>query len=138
MSKESVPRGIRNNNPGNIRVSSTAWIGKLYDISDEKAFERFETMEYGIRALLVILRTYINKYKLHTIEGIIRRFAPSTENDTEAYIKSVCKETGFERNMTLFFDLEDMLPVVVGIIKHENGGLYGITNEQIEKAWEAT
>jgi len=133
MSK--VPRGIRNNNPGNIRISDASWIGKLYDLSNEKAFERFETMEDGIRALIVILRTYFNRYKIHTIGGIIRRWAPPSENDTEAYIKAICKETGFERDTRLEFTLDDILPIVVGICKHENGGYY-ITNEQITKAWE--
>jgi hypothetical protein len=130
-----IPRGIRNNNPFNIKQSTQLWVGKIL-FSEDGTFEQFETMEYGIRAGLIILRTYIERYKLHTIEEIIKRFAPSNENDTEAYIRAVCRDTGFDRDTILFFDLEDMLPLSMAIIKHENGGLFGITNKMIEKSWE--
>jgi len=131
-----IPRGIRNNNPFNIKQSTQLWVGKIL-FSEDSVFEQFKTMEFGIRAGLIILRTYLEKYKLHTIEEIIKRFAPSTENDTEAYIRAVCRDSGFDRDTILFFDLEDMLPLSMAIIKHENGGLFGITNEMIEKSWEA-
>jgi len=130
-----IPRGIRNNNPYNIKQSTQQWKGKIL-FSEDSVFEQFETMEYGIRAGLIILRTYIERYKLHTIEEIIKRFAPSNENDTEAYIRAVCRDTGFDRDTILFFDLEDMLPLAMAIIKHEQGGLFGITNKMIEKSWE--
>jgi hypothetical protein len=130
-----IPRGIRNNNPGNIKKSKTKWFGKIE--GDDAVFETFDTMEHGIRALLAILRTYIEKHKLHTIEEIIKRFAPSSENNTEAYVRAVCRDSGFDRDTILFFDREDMLPLTIAIIKHENGGLHGITNEQVEKGWEA-
>lgn len=131
----SIPRGVRNLNPFNVKISKQAWKGKLANNTD-CIFEQFDTMENGIRCGLIILRTYIEKYKLHSIEEIIKRFAPDSENNTEAYIRAVCRGTGFERDTILFFDLEDMLPLTKAICKHENGGEY-ITNEQIERAWEA-
>src|SRR5574337_876096 len=80
-------RGIRNNNPGNIRKSSEPWRG-LAAAKDQKdpAFFTFETPEWGIRAMAVILRTYQTKYGLRTIRAIIGRWAPSAENDTDAYV----------------------------------------------------
>jgi hypothetical protein len=126
------PRGIRNNNPGNIEKSvNNAWKGSI--AGNDTRFETFETMEYGIRALLVILRNYIRKGH-NSVELIIKRWAPSNENNTEAYIKAVCNYMDVIRNEELFFILEDMLPLTKAICKHENGGEY-ITNEQIEKAW---
>lgn len=135
MPKE--PRGIRNNNPFNIKISTQQWKGKKLLENTDGIFEQFDTMIHGIRAGFIILKTYIDKYKLYTIESIIKRFAPSNENDTEAYIRAVCRDTGFERDILLFFDVEDMLPLAKAIIKHENGGMWGITNDVIEKAWEA-
>jgi hypothetical protein len=85
--------------------------------------------------LLIILRNYIRRGH-NSVELIIKRWAPSSENNTEAYIKAVCAYMGVIRNEELFFILEDMLPLVKAICKHENGGEY-ITNEQITKAWEA-
>jgi hypothetical protein len=129
-----IPRGVRNNNPGNIKKSKTKWLGKVD--GEDTVFETFDTMDHGIRALTVILKTYILKYKLDTIPAIIKRFAPSIENATPKYIDFVCHYTGFDRNTIIFFDLEDMLPLVKAICRYENAGEY-ITNEQIEKAWEA-
>jgi hypothetical protein len=127
------PRGLRNCNPFNVRISNQKWKGKLSDNTDG-VFEQFDTIENGIRCGLIILRTYIEKYHLVAIDTIIRRFAPSNENDTEAYIKTVCHETGFERFQTLEFTLDDMLPLVKSICFVENGG-HLITNDQIMKAW---
>jgi hypothetical protein len=132
-----IPRGIRNNNPFNVKMSIQGWKGKKYLDNADGTFEQFDTMVNGIRCGLIILRTYIEKYKLHTIEEIIKRFAPSSENNTEAYIRAVCRDSGFDRDTILFFDLEDILPIAKAIIKHENGGLHGITNKQINEAWEA-
>ena len=84
-----TPRGIRNNNPLNIRRSSSQWRGLVSPIRD-KDFCEFETVEDGIRAALVIIRRYIEVYHLHTVRDIINRWAPSTENDTNAYIVNVC------------------------------------------------
>jgi len=128
-----MPRGIRNNNPGNIKKSTIKWLGKIE--GEDAVFETFDTMEHGIRALIIIIKTYILKHKLDTIEAIIKRFAPATENDTYKYIDFVCRYTGFDRNTIIFFDLEDILPLVKAICRMEQGGEY-ITNEQIEKVWE--
>lgn len=86
----NLPRGYRNNNPLNIRISSSAWKGKI-NPSGDSAFEQFVSMEYGYRAALRTMRTYINKYGANTIDKIISRWAPPSENNTLAYISNVCK-----------------------------------------------
>ena len=87
-----MKRGIRNNNPLNIRRSSTHWQGAGKEQTD-KSFVQFETMAYGYRAAWKILQTYYERFcmqgKAYTVRNIISRWAPSTENDTEAYIKNV-------------------------------------------------
>lgn len=78
--------GIRNCNPGNIRSGSN-WKGL---VGNEKGFCRFVNMEHGVRALLIVLRTYHYKYHLNTISEMISRFAPIEDgNDTSAYIRFV-------------------------------------------------
>lgn len=86
----NLPRGYRNNNPLNIRISSNKWKGKL-NPSGDSAFEQFVTMPYGYRAALVTMRNYISKYGLNTISQIISRWAPANENNTLGYIQHVCK-----------------------------------------------
>jgi len=95
MSNEvKLPRGIRNNNPLNIRRSGDKWQG-LKTLQEDKEFFQFETIEWGWRAAFVILcKTYYGKYKLRTIRDIVSRWAPLKENNTEAYIRHVSDYTG--------------------------------------------
>lgn len=83
-----LPRGYRNNNPLNIRKSANAWKGKI-NPSQDSAFEQFVSMQYGYRAALALMRTYIKKYGCDTIAKIITRWAPANENNTLGYIRSV-------------------------------------------------
>ena len=91
-----LPRGIRNNNPLNIRRSKDQWKG-LAEAQTDRAFVQFKSLEYGWRAAFYLLTlTYYHKYRLYTIRTIIRRWAPSNENDTNAYIANVSKLTGID------------------------------------------
>ena len=90
-----MTRGELNCNPLNIRrVAGTTWKGQRAEQTDH-AFVQFRTIEWGIRAAFVLLRTYSTKYHVNCIRDIISRWAPPSENDTEAYIRSVCTLTGF-------------------------------------------
>ena len=92
-----MKRGLRNNNPLNIRRSSTHWQGARKEQTD-KSFVQFESMAYGYRAAWKILQTYYERFTKQnqdfTVRNIISRWAPPTENDTEAYIKNVLKMSG--------------------------------------------
>lgn len=118
MTNSITSRGIRNNNPGNIRVSTDAWQG-LADPKSDGAFFRFTTPEYGIRALAKVLMNY-NKAGYNTIEKIISRWAPRTENDTDAYIYAVSSALGKKSTEKLNFQT-DLPGLVAAIIQHENG-----------------
>lgn len=100
--KNKIPRGIRNNNPLNIRVGNN-WQGEVANPSDH-TFEQFKEMKYGVRAAFIILRNYINRHKLNTIPKVINRWAPSKENNTLAYIKAVEKYSLIDINETLRFE----------------------------------
>lgn len=81
-------RGIRNNNPANIRRGCN-WKGLAKEQTD-KEFCQFVNMRWGVRALLVTLRTYVIKHHLHTVREIITRWAPPEDgNVTNWYIKYV-------------------------------------------------
>ncbi len=93
MSTNKIARGLRNNNPLNIiKSKSQAWLGETH-LGGETRFCQFSSMQYGLRAALKILRTYYNKHGCTTIRQIICRWAPETENQVEAYIKTVCRIT---------------------------------------------
>ena len=90
-----LPRGIRNNNPLNIRhTAKDQWKGLKAQQTDA-SFCQFERMEYGWRAAFYLLtRTYYHKYRLFTIRGIISKWVPPNENLTATYIANVCRLTG--------------------------------------------
>lgn len=114
------PRGIRNNNPGNIRHGDK-WQG-MRAIQEDHSFVQFETAEYGIRALVKVLLAYQSKHGLRTIAEIIARWAPPSENDTAAYVAAVARTLRVAADEPVVLtDRAVMLPLVRAIIAHENG-----------------
>jgi hypothetical protein len=111
-------RGIRNNNPGNIKKSSEKWNGA---VGDDGTFVKFATPADGIRALARIIRVYNEKYKLDTIEQIIHRWAPKSENETGKYIDFVSKKMGKNPKEKIDFkNLADFSRLISAIIQFEN------------------
>ena len=97
----STPRGIRNNNPLNIRRSGDKWQG-LRVLQEDREFFQFSEMKWGWRAAFRLLcQTYYGKYKLRTIRAIINRWAPPKENNTLSYIKHVAERTGIAPDQVL-------------------------------------
>ena len=130
----TIARGLRNNNPGNIDYNPrNDWQGQLPpDPAIEKRFARFDSPENGIRALAKLLINYRGKdgmpgiglKGIDTVRETINRWAPSVENDTEAYIKAVSVAAGVLSNEQI--DIRDrriLLGIVTAIIKHENGSM---------------
>lgn len=116
-----MSRGLRNCNPGNIRRSNTKYQGEKTPSTDS-AFKQFESLEWGYRAVFMLLHTYRVRGYGDTIEKMISRYAPPSENNTEAYISRLCRATGFERDMPLdTLNAEQMVPVVCAISAVENG-----------------
>lgn len=117
-----LPRGIRNNNPGNIiRTGKDTWQGLSKKQIDPK-FCSFDDAIYGIRALARLLIRYQDAHDCSTVKDFITRFAPQTENNTSAYINAVCKYLGVEKGEHIDTHSYKMLRgMCEAIIQHENG-----------------
>ncbi len=88
-------RGIRNNNPLNLRLCKrNAWLGQVG--SDEDGFCRFSSPVFGFRAAFITLQTYRRKHGCHALQDYIHRWAPPSENPTEAYIQALGRWTGIQ------------------------------------------
>ena len=117
----NLARGIRNNNPGNIRISGIAWQGKVADNTDG-AFEQFATMSDGVRALGKNLLTYFDRHGLNTVRGIISRWAPASENMTGSYVNAVAGQMGIKPDDRINVRERNTLAMLAeAIIQHENG-----------------
>ena len=113
-----TPRGVRNNNPGNIRTTSDQWVGKVG--VDDAGFCVFDTPEHGIRAIAKILIKYQSR-GLTTLRQMIHAWAPETENDTESYLDHVCHFCFASPDNPYTLTPSRMLALVSAIIKHECG-----------------
>ena len=97
----------RNCNPLNIRFSKdTNWMGSK--LKSSKGFVVFATFSFGYRAAVMILRSY-RKRGIKTMGAIIESWAPRSENDTEAYIKSVLSFMSPRQSEPFTVDRETMI-----------------------------
>lgn len=120
MKKKELPRGLRNNNPGNIRINNDLFQGEIRP-SKDKSFKQFESMPYGYRAMFKILRSYYKNYHLNTIRKIIIRWAPPKENHTGKYIKAVSDYAGISADDPVNAnDREQMIRIVAAMSRVEN------------------
>ena len=117
-----VTRGVRNNNPLNIRYGSN-WEGMVKNSKElDRSFCVFKDVRYGIRAGAKLFLNYKRFYGIDTIRGIVSRFSPPEENDTTAYCEDVCKRMGKAREESLdLYNGGIMLSLLKAIIRHENG-----------------
>lgn len=130
MSTAKTPRGIRNNNPGNIEWGSP-WQGlRPQNERTDNRFAQFTDPVFGIRALACVLITYQDKRraangsKIDSVKEIIERWAPSFENNTQAYANSVAallEGVGPDDEVVDVHNFDHLRPIVEGIIRHENG-----------------
>jgi len=120
-------RGIRNHNPGNIERGQP-WQG-LADPNEMTPAQRAETRfcvfrapEWGIRAIARILITYQDKHDIRSVRGMIGRWAPAAENDTDAYVRAVADRLGVAADTAVDVHTYAVARVLVeAIIRHENG-----------------
>lgn len=116
-----TPRGIRNNNPLNIRHNrNNRWQG-VYEQQTDPEFVRFASMQFGIRAGFIIIRNYIRQGH-KDVASIVSRWAPASENNTDAYIRHVCEMSGLSPFQELRFEDHDtMVRLVDAMIRVECG-----------------
>jgi hypothetical protein len=84
----------RNNNPGNIRYGDFAI--QMGAVGQNGGFAVFPTMEMGEKAQDVLLKG--KNYANLSARQAIARWAPSSENNPDAYAKSVASQTGLDLN----------------------------------------
>lgn len=129
-----MSRGLRNNNPGNIRRSSAHYKGEVRP-SRDKEFKEFQSMAYGYRAMFVLLDTYCRRYGLNTLRTMLMRYAPPTENYTSTYIDFVSQRTGIGTDTPLDTrHRRDMVPIVAAMSEMENG--VPANWNDVEAGWE--
>jgi len=125
-------RGIRNNNPGNIRKGKKKiWNGEVWPSTDN-SFSQFITMAYGVRALLIDL---VNKHKqgLNTVQKIIYKYAPPTENYSAVYAQFVADAMGLPVTATFKMTEANLIKFAKAVARFENGQAAYLINAQ---AWE--
>lgn len=112
----SLPRGIRNNNPGNLKTG-ISWQGAA---GDDGTFIIFADDTWGIRAMATDLLNKVGR-GVNTIRDIISVYAPPSENDTDSYINAVAADTGLDPDEVVTLDQPTLHAFVRAIINHENG-----------------
>ena len=136
--KKPMPRGIRNNNPLNIRKGSN-WKGER-PIQPDQAFEEFVSMEWGIRAGIKLIRNHITGFNgkrppANTIKKLISVWAPAKENNTEAYIRTVCQQTAIGRNDLLHVNDRRSIIAIARAMAYVECGVW-IEPEVFESAYD--
>lgn len=139
--QQSLPRGLRNNNPLNIRRNpANHWQGTRPTITD-KSFEEFTDIIYGFRAAIKIIHNWMKKTRLKSMTPgqIITRWAPPTENVTSSYITTACELAYLRENDRIMFNEKNKLcRLVWAMAVVENGKQYqeNLKFHYIEIAYE--
>ncbi|MPV99245.1 structural protein P5 [Bombella apis] len=134
------PRGIRNNNPGNLNFAHQP--GAVLEPAGPgitPRFARFPTSEAGLMALRDQLCRYMVRDRLDTVACIISQWAPPAENDTRRYIDTVAQALGVTPDTVLGPPTATLLASLMeAIIHYENGqNPYGRLVAQVAAALPA-
>lgn len=117
---QTAPRGIRNNNPMNLVKTPIPWKGKVpHTKNTDSRFEQFVSAEWGIRAGWRDVTGDIERKGLYNLYLLLNEFAPSTENNTSAYVDAVSNAIGVSPLEPI--PSAKYPELIAAIIKHENG-----------------
>ena len=123
MIERKPTRGMRNNNPLNIRHGKSRWVGMAEQQTD-RAFVQFTERKYGYWAAFVLIRNYIQRFRANTIGKIVARWAPSADgNNTLAYVNYVSHTTGIPADYPLRFEDQEAIVAVVRSMAQIESGL---------------
>lgn len=128
-----APRGIRNCNPGNIRVTKDKWKGLRPEQTD-KSFFQFVSISYGYRALIRTLQNYRKRHNCITVADMISRWAPSSENNTGAYIRRVCKDLQVPSVHVVDIDDKGQMCALAAAISAVENGIPAVMAD-VEAGW---
>lgn len=136
LGKANLPRGLRNNNPGNIRVSNNPWQGKIpLEKNTDKAFEQFDFYVFGVRAMIILVRNYMEKHGLNTVRKILERYAPPNENHTGKYTDTVARWMGITPDTPLTATQKDLRPLIKALARYETGMPDAVDDEMFTFAY---
>ena len=132
----SIPRGYRNNNPLNIRISRDNWLGKVSPNTDG-TFEQFSDIIYGYRAAIKTLRSYYYTHGLRTIRQMVNRWAPLGDgnNNPTTYAANVAQRAGIAADQPIAFDEDTITKIVYGMAISECGTSQYLKMDEIHAGW---
>jgi hypothetical protein len=127
------------NNPLNIRFNkANKWKGQIP--IPYMGFVIFKSRVWGARAALRLLNNYITRWGANTIEEIVDRWAPPSENPTSVYIDYVAKRVGLPKNHPLEKFPPNaykayLIEILKAMARFEKGKELEMSNEKLEKAY---
>ena len=135
-----LPRGLRNNNAGNLRRTGIPWHGELIGHKADWPslipphvdgdFEQFEHAVFGIRAMARTLMGYQARRGLTSIRTMVTRYAPPAENATHNYVAQVAHEVNHLTDsaflvvappLVISFQQANLEALIAAMIRVENG-----------------
>lgn len=122
-----LPRGIRNNNPLNIRKGND-WQGERHPQTDRE-FEEFESMAMGLRAAFKLMKNLMNGFggkrkPCTNLEQLISTWAPEIENATRAYILFVSDNTSIHPRQEIKFQDRTTMCAIVRAMAYVECGVW--------------
>ena len=92
-------------------------------------------MAYGYRALIKLLQNYQKLYHCKTVPDFISRWAPDNENDTAAYIRSVCKQMQIPTTHVINVKDKATMVAFASAISYQENGVKA-NRSDVEKGWD--
>lgn len=126
-----LPKGLRNRNPGNLRfIARNPWDGQVGQDAD--GFGIYSSMALGVRAAARQLLKY-QRSGMNTVRELVSTWAPSNENDTAVYVKSVAGALRVAADQRI--DVSIVLPELAeAIFRHEVGAVAFAASPDLTKA----
>ena len=129
-----MSRGLDNNNPGNIRRSRVRYKGERA-VSSDPEFRQFESVEWGYRAIFMLLYTYYHRHGCRTLRQMIDRYAPPSENPTSAYLRFVAERSGVAPDYVIDITNRALMIEIVSAISYFENGVPA-KREDVLRGWQ--
>ena len=112
-------RGLRNNDPGNLKQGTIPWSG---EVGTDGVDDTFDTVEDGIRAMAITLCNYQLLHGLYTLNDIFNRWAPASDgNDPTQYAQYVGDYIGVDPAAQFTITADNIIPLMQAIVNMELG-----------------
>lgn len=130
-------RGLRNNNPTNLRPSGDDWKGLRVPQTDP-GYLQFITNFYGLRAGAKNLLTYYRKHGRRTVHDIIWNWAPPSDNNpTSDYIQHVARDLGVDPHDKIHLENGNNLRALMESMIRVECGSQPFSKQELEEAINA-